>query len=72
MKKFLTEMFSGSEGVSHKRVLGTIGFLSLIVFMFTSEKNEVVEAVEFVTITMVAGSVAEKFVKRYEKGSEIS
>ncbi len=62
-------MFSGSDGVSHKRVLGTIGFLCIIVFMFKTEKNEAVEAVEFVTMTMVAGSVAEKFVRRYEKGS---
>lgn len=69
MKNFFIDMFSSSEGVSHKRVLGTIGFLALVVFMFSSEKNEAVEAVEFVTITMVAGSVAEKFVRRYEKGS---
>jgi hypothetical protein len=69
MKQFIKEMFSGSDGVSHKRVLGTIGFLCIIVFMFKTEKNEAVEAVEFVTMTMVAGSVAEKFVRRYEKGS---
>jgi hypothetical protein len=34
MKDFFLKMFSNSEGTSHKRVLGTIGFLSLVVCLF--------------------------------------
>jgi hypothetical protein len=50
MKKFLIDMFSSKEGVSHKRVLGALGFLSLIVYMFTHQDIVSVEAVEYVTI----------------------
>lgn len=57
-------MFSNSEGTSHKRVLGTIGFLSLIVFLFISapeHKEFVISAVEYMTIATVFGTVVEKF-----------
>lgn len=60
-------MFSSSEGVSHKRVLGFLGFISLIAFMFMNKTERAVEAVEFVTITYGLGSVAEKFSNRYGK-----
>lgn len=65
MKKFVIDMFSSSEGVSHKRVLGAIGFISLVVAMFISDNERVVEAVEFCTIAYGLGSVAEKFSSRY-------
>ena len=65
MKKFIVDMFSSSEGVSHKRVLGAIGFISLVVAMFISNSERVVEAVEFCTIAYGLGSVAEKFSNRY-------
>lgn len=57
-------MFSNEEGTSHKRVLGTIGFLSLIVFLFTcaeTHKPEAISAVEFTTIAYGLGTVVEKF-----------
>jgi len=60
-------MFSNGEGTSHKRVLGTIGFLSLVVFLFIStpdQKSKAVEAVEYMTIDMVFGTVVEKFVPK--------
>ena len=60
-------MFSNSEGTSHKRVLGTIGFISLIVFLFTcneTHKAEAVSAVEYITIATVFGTVVEKFAKK--------
>ena len=65
MKKFIIDMFSSSEGVSHKRVLGAIGFISLVIAMFTTHSERVVEAVEFCTIAYGLGSVAEKFSNRY-------
>jgi hypothetical protein len=65
MKKFVVDMFSSSEGVSHKRVLGALGFVSLIVFMFINQSDRVVEAVEFCTIAYGLGTVAEKFSKKY-------
>jgi hypothetical protein len=64
MKQFFKEMFSNKEGTSHKRVLGTIGFISLVVFMFVSkdEHKEVsINAVEYITIATVFGTVIEKF-----------
>lgn len=71
MKKFLTNMFSAKEGVSHKRVLGALGFLSLIVYMFIYHDTTSVEAVEYVTIAYGLGTVAEKFVKKPKIDPEI-
>ena len=65
MRKFLTTMFANNEGTSHKRVLGTIGFISLIVFLFicdNSHKEIAVQAVEYLTMATVFGTVIEKFV----------
>jgi hypothetical protein len=70
MKKFFLDMFSSSEGVSHKRVLGAIGFIALVVAMFISESERVIEAVEFCTIAYGLGSVAEKFSNRYGQSRE--
>ena len=67
MKQFFLNMFSNSEGTSHKRVLGTIGFVSLVVFLFLSKdqhKEVAVNAVEYITIATVFGTVVEKFVPK--------
>jgi hypothetical protein len=64
MKKFLIDMFSSRDGVSHKRVLGALGFISLITYMFIYHDTISVEAVEYVTIAYSLGTVAEKFAKK--------
>lgn len=65
-------MFSNDQGTSHKRVLGTLGFVCLLVFLFTckeSVKAEAISAVEFITISAIFGTVVEKFagVKKSEE-----
>lgn len=60
-------MFSNSEGTSHKRVLGTLGFICLLVFLFTCKENaksEAISAIEFITISAIFGTVIEKFAKK--------
>ena len=67
MSNFFKTMFSNNQGTSHKRVLGTLGFICLIVFLFTckeSVKTEAVSAVEFITISAIFGTVVEKFAKK--------
>ena len=73
MKNFIVDMFKGNEGeVSHKRVLGTFGF---VVLTFTMSINalypkeltpsaELIQAVEWLTISALFGTVVEKFAKR--------
>jgi len=67
MNNFIKEMFSSKEGVSHKRVLGSIGFLALVFVLIANsfyELNpdpEVVHAVEYLVMSTVFGSVLEKF-----------
>jgi len=63
MKKFIIDMFSSEEGVSHKRVLGALGFIALVIFMFINPSITSIEAVEYVTIAYGLGTVAEKFSK---------
>ena len=63
-------MFSSKEGVSHKRVLGAIGFISLIIYMFMYQTDISVEAVEYTTIAYGLGTVAEKFTKKMDSKSE--
>ena len=75
MKKFIVNMFSAKEGVSHKRVLGALGFIALITYMFIYHDTVSVEAVEYVTIAYGLGTVAEKFVKKskfFQEESNIS
>lgn len=60
-------MFVADGGTSHKRVLGTLGFLCLLVFLFTckeSVKAEAISAVEFITISAIFGTVVEKFANK--------
>ena len=66
-------MFANNEGTSHKRVLGTIGFISLVIFLFTCKephKEEAIAAVEYLTIATVFGTVVEKFVPKQSKKEE--
>jgi hypothetical protein len=73
MKRFIKDMLSSSEGVSHKRVLGTIGFLALILTMLVNsfyELNpspELITAVEYLVMSTVFGSVIEKFTNGSKK-----
>lgn len=62
-------MFSTKGNTSHKRVLGTIGFICLLVFLFTCSlevKKEAITAVEFITISAIFGTVVEKFASKKE------
>ncbi len=65
MKDFFKNMFSNNEGTSSKRVLGAIGLLSMIVFMFIHPTSNIaVETVGYVTIAYGLGTVVEKFAKK--------
>jgi uncharacterized membrane protein YccC len=65
MKDFFKNMFSNNEGTSSKRVLGAIGLLSMIVFMFMNPTSNIaVETVGYVTIAYGLGTVVEKFAKK--------
>jgi uncharacterized membrane protein len=67
MKGFIKNMISKGDDVSHKRVLGTIGFLALVFALLTSvfyevkPDSELVHAVEYLVISTVFGTVIEKF-----------
>ena len=67
MKKFIKEMLSSSDGVSHKRVLGSIGFLALVFVLVLNSfyelkpDPEIIHAVEYLVMSTVFGSVIEKF-----------
>ena len=70
MKNFIKQMFAGKEGdISHKRVLGSIGFLALVGTMVANSFShidiapapELVNAVEYLTMSTIFGSVLEKF-----------
>lgn len=73
MIKFFKNMFSNNEGTSHKRVLGTTGFISLIVFLFTcspEHKSDAVSAIEYITMSTVFGTVIEKFIPKEKNNNE--
>lgn len=74
MGNFFKTMFANNEGTSHKRVLGTIGFISLIIFLFTcgdAMKTEAVSAVEYLTIATIFGTVVEKFAPKPPQNPEV-
>ena len=74
MKHFFKNMFANNEGTSHKRVLGTIGFISLVIFLFTckeAHKEEAIAAVEYLTIATVFGTVIEKFVPKPKNEEDV-
>jgi hypothetical protein len=73
MKSFVTNMFKGNEGeVSHKRVLGTFGFVVMTITMSINAlypkeltpSTELIQAVEWLTISALFGTVVEKFAKK--------
>jgi hypothetical protein len=73
MKNFIKQMFAGKEGdVSHKRVLGSIGFLALVGTMVANSFSpidiapapELVSAVEYLVMSTIFGSVLEKFANK--------
>jgi len=73
MKSFVTNMFKGNEGeVSHKRVLGTFGFVVMTVTMSINAlypkeltpSTDLIQAVEWLTISALFGTVVEKFAKK--------
>ena len=73
MIKFVSNMFKGNEGeVSHKRVLGTFGFVVMTVTMSINAlypkeltpSTELIQAVEWLTISALFGTVVEKFAKK--------
>jgi len=73
MKQFFLNMFSNANGPSHNRVLGTIGFISVVIFLFTCGdkfKEIAVNAVQYLTISTVFGTVIEKFVPKNEDNNE--
>ena len=66
-------MISSKEGdISHKRVLGSIGFLALVGTMVANSFSpsdiapspELVSAVEYLVMSTVFGSVLEKFTNK--------
>lgn len=73
MKNFLKQMLSSGDGVSHKRVLGTIGFLALVVtlvvnsFYELNPSPELISAVEYLVISTIFGTVIEKFTNSENK-----
>lgn len=73
MKNFLKQMLSSGDGVSHKRVLGTIGFLALVVtlvvnsFYELNPSSELISAVEYLVISTIFGTVIEKFTNSENK-----
>jgi len=74
MRGFIKDMFSGESGVSHKRVLGSIGFLALVFTMVVNSfyelnpSSELVAAVEYLVMSTVFGSVLEKFTNAKKEG----
>ena len=72
--EFIKNMFNSKGDVSHKRVLGAIGFLALIICMMVGlyYKTEVelakrlIEAVEYISIAYGLGTVVEKFANKNE------
>jgi|LakMenE01Jun11ns_1017448.scaffolds.fasta_scaffold8990074_2 hypothetical protein len=71
---FLKNMFNSKGDVSHKRVLGALGFLALIICMmvnlyFKTEielSKRLIEAVEYISIAYGLGTVVEKFANKNE------
>jgi len=67
-------MFNSKGDVSHKRVLGALGFLALIICMmvnlyFKTEielSKRLIEAVEYISIAYGLGTVVEKFANKNE------
>lgn len=76
---FLDSMFRSPDGdVSMKRTIGMLGFLILAISLFISvlskrvltPSQELISAVEYITISCIFGTVVEKFKKdKEDKGT---
>jgi hypothetical protein len=73
MSKFIKEMLSGESGsISHKRILGSFGFVVMTVTMSVNAlypkevlpSPELIQAVEWLTMSALFGTVIEKFAKK--------
>jgi choline-glycine betaine transporter len=61
MKKIILDMFSSSEGVSHKRVISVFAVICIGVYAFMYKSMRSVEALEYIAIAYGLGTVVEKF-----------
>lgn len=73
MKSFFIKMWSDDKGLlSHKRILGSFGFVMLTLTMSANAlypkeltpSTELITAVEWLTISSLFGTVVEKFAKK--------
>ena len=76
---FFKNMLSTAQGeVSHKRVLGALGFFALIICMFITLyakfeleiAKRLIEAVEYISIAYGLGTVVEKFANKNETNNQ--
>jgi hypothetical protein len=63
-KNFLSNMFSSSEGVSHKRVISVFAVVSVGVYTFVYASDRGLEALEYIAIAFGLGTVVEKFANK--------
>jgi hypothetical protein len=63
-KSFFLDMFSSSEGVSHKRVISFFSVVCVAVYTFAKNSDRGLEALEYIAIAYGLGTVVEKFAKR--------
>ena len=73
MKKFFSNMIKDDNGfISHKRVLGSFGFIVITITMSANAlypkeiepSSELIQAVEWLTMSALFGTVIEKFTKK--------
>jgi hypothetical protein len=64
MKSFFLDMFSSSEGVSHKRVLSFFAVVCVAVYTFAKNSDRGLEALEYIAIAYGLGTVIEKFARK--------
>jgi hypothetical protein len=62
-KTFFLDMFSSSEGVSHKRVISVFAVFCIAAYTFAYHSDRGLEALEYIAIAYGIGTVAEKFAK---------
>ena len=67
MNKFFFNMFSSSEGVSHKRVISVFAVVCVATYTFMNESERGLEALEYIAIAYGLGTVVEKFAKNGNK-----
>ncbi len=67
MKKIILDMFSSSEGVSHKRVISVFAVICIGVYAFMYKSMRSIEALEYIAIAYGLGTVVEKFTNNGKK-----